>query len=84
MSKVNNPVNGIHYEAVSGLFIQSDPLTTPQAHPPAFGLKSRTSSTYWSDFVEHIKDLQQSTPEGVRYIVCWLARHGQGWHNLGS
>ncbi|CAE6520537.1 unnamed protein product [Rhizoctonia solani] len=82
MSKVGNFAQRIRYETVTGFFIQSDGPATPQAHPPAFGLASRTSSTYWKEFEASIKSLQQSAPKGVRYVVCWLARHGQGWHNV--
>ncbi|GAB1523137.1 Probable phosphoglycerate mutase pmu1 [Rhizoctonia solani] len=77
--EVDNNSQGIRYEAISGFFIQSDPSTDPQPHPPAFGLKSRTSATYWEDFEARIQKLQQSAPGNVRYVVCWLARHGQGW-----
>ncbi|ELU44200.1 histidine phosphatase superfamily domain-containing protein [Rhizoctonia solani AG-1 IA] len=76
---LDNNSQGIRYEAISGFFIQSDPSTDPQPHPPAFGLKSRTSATYWEDFEARIQKLQQSAPGNVRYVVCWLARHGQGW-----
>ncbi|CAE6434468.1 unnamed protein product [Rhizoctonia solani] len=83
MSEVSGLARQVRYEAVPGFFIQSDQSTGSQAHPPAFGLKLRASSTYWNDFQAQIKSLQQSAPEGVRYVVCWLARHGQGWHNVG-
>ncbi|CAE6452328.1 unnamed protein product [Rhizoctonia solani] len=82
MSEASELAQQVHYDTVSGFFIQSDGSTTPQAHPPAFGLKSRASSTYWGDFEASIKSLQRSAPKGVRYVVCWLARHGQGWHNV--
>ncbi|CAE6446951.1 unnamed protein product [Rhizoctonia solani] len=83
MSEVGNLSTQIHYESIPGFFIQSDRTAAPQAHPPAFGLKLSTSPTYWNDFKTRIEGLQQSAPKGVRYVVCWLARHGQGWHNVG-
>ncbi|QRV87688.1 hypothetical protein RhiJN_15706 [Ceratobasidium sp. AG-Ba] len=70
------------YEALSGFFVQSDPFSQPNPHPPAFGLKARTSPVYWSDFQARIKRLQTSAPSGTRYVVCWIARHGEGWHNV--
>ncbi|KAH7341403.1 phosphoglycerate mutase [Rhizoctonia solani] len=82
MSEVSSLAKQVSYEAIPGFFIQSDRTTAPQAHPPVFGLKSRTSPMYWNDFETRIKDLQKSAPKGVRYVVCWLARHGQGWHNV--
>ncbi|KAB5588328.1 phosphomutase PMU1 [Ceratobasidium theobromae] len=75
-------VSRIRYESVPGFFIQSDPSTVPSPHPPAFGLKACTSLTYWKDFEDRIGQLQQSAPRGTRYVVCWLGRHGQGWHNV--
>ncbi|CAE6436154.1 unnamed protein product [Rhizoctonia solani] len=83
MSEVGSLSKRIHYESIPGFFIQSDRTAAPQAHPPAFGLKLSTSPTYWNDFKTRIERLQQSAPKGVRYVVCWLARHGQGWHNVG-
>ncbi|CEL55770.1 putative phosphomutase PMU1 OS=Saccharomyces cerevisiae (strain ATCC 204508 / S288c) GN=PMU1 PE=1 SV=1 [Rhizoctonia solani AG-1 IB] len=82
MSDTSDLSQRISYENVPGFFIQSDSSTDPQAHLPTFGLKSRTSSTYWKDFEVKIKKLQESAPGKVRYVVCWLARHGQGWHNV--
>ncbi|KAG8744557.1 hypothetical protein FRC12_014773, partial [Ceratobasidium sp. 428] len=70
------------YESVPGLFVQSEPSSSPDPHPPAFGLKAHTSATYWADFQARIKRLQDSALPSTRYVVCWLARHGQGWHNV--
>jgi len=70
------------YEAVPGFFVQSEASPTPDPHPPAFGLKEHTSATYWGDFQAQIKNLQSLAPSSTRYVVCWIARHGQGWHNV--
>ncbi|KAF8599467.1 phosphoglycerate mutase-like protein [Ceratobasidium sp. AG-I] len=75
------------YEVVPGYFVQSDPNTDAAVvgpNPPAFGLEATGSATYWSDFKSSIANLQNNAPEGVRYAVCWLGRHGQGWHNVGE
>ncbi|KAG8725459.1 hypothetical protein FRC09_019187 [Ceratobasidium sp. 395] len=70
------------YESVPGLFVQSEPSSSPDPHPPAFGLKAHASATYWADFQARIKRLQGSALPSTRYVVCWLARHGQGWRKL--
>ncbi|KAF8734259.1 Phosphoglycerate mutase-like protein, partial [Rhizoctonia solani] len=78
--EVDNNSQGIRYEAISGFFIQSDPSTNPQPHPPAFGLKSRTSATYWEDFEARIQKLQQSAPDNVG-----VDRYGPiAWENKWS
>ncbi|CAE6489356.1 unnamed protein product [Rhizoctonia solani] len=80
------PPRRFHYEAIPGFYIQSEPPATlnPVRRPPAFGLKEHASPTRWKDFKDCIDLLQHSAPEDTRYIVCWLARHGQAWHNMGT
>ncbi|KAB5591992.1 GTPase-activating protein gyp1 [Ceratobasidium theobromae] len=66
---------------------ETDSTTDPAAvgpNPPAFGLKNTTSTTYWSDFKNSINKLQKEAPNGVKYVVCWFGRHGQGWHNVAE
>ncbi|CAE6383942.1 unnamed protein product [Rhizoctonia solani] len=75
---------GAKSRAVPGFFVQSEPptaLSLPK-RPPAFGLKEYESPTRWRDLKDRVDLLQKSAPEGTRYIVCWLARHGQAWHNV--
>ncbi|CAE6511129.1 unnamed protein product [Rhizoctonia solani] len=75
------------YEAITGLFVQSEPPTTlnlsRRLNLPAFGLKEHASPTRWRDLKGYVDLLRRSAPENTRYIVCWLARHGQAWHNMG-
>ncbi|KAF8605277.1 hypothetical protein BDV93DRAFT_521617 [Ceratobasidium sp. AG-I] len=79
-----NLAQTITYEALSGFFVQNDRSPSPNPHPPAFGLKNHTSATYWKDFKARIEKLQSSAPQSppTRYVVCWVARHGQGFHNV--
>ncbi|KAG9089799.1 hypothetical protein FS749_001052 [Ceratobasidium sp. UAMH 11750] len=75
------------YQVVPGYFIQTDDSTDPTVigpNPPAFGLIANTSKTYWSDFKASIVKLQREAPKGVKYVVCWFGRHGQGWHNVAE
>ncbi|KAJ1308980.1 hypothetical protein OPQ81_004662 [Rhizoctonia solani] len=74
------------YEAVPSFFVQSEAPATLNfpRRPLAFGLKEHASSTRWRDLKDRINLLQQSAPEGTRYIICWLARHGQAWHNMNA
>ncbi|CAE6505747.1 unnamed protein product [Rhizoctonia solani] len=78
------PPRRFQYEAIPGFFVQSEPPATlnPPRRPLAFGLKDHTSPTRWRDLRDHIDHLQQSAPDDTRYIICWLARHGQAWHNM--
>ncbi|KAL5636640.1 hypothetical protein ACGC1H_000559 [Rhizoctonia solani] len=79
------PLRRFQYEAILGFFVQSEPPTTylPR-RPPAFGLKEYASPTRWRDLKDRVDLLQRSAPEDTRYIVCWLARHGQAWHNCAT
>ncbi|KAH7343461.1 histidine phosphatase superfamily [Rhizoctonia solani] len=73
-------------KAIPGYFVQSEPPATlnPPRRPPAFGLKEHASPTRWKDLKDRIDLLQHSAPKNTRYIICWLARHGQAWHNMGT
>ncbi|QRV82814.1 histidine phosphatase family containing protein [Ceratobasidium sp. AG-Ba] len=72
-------------QALPGYFIHSDPDADPTQigpNPPAFGLSNQSSDAYWSDFKSELTRLQSEAPPGVKYAVCWLGRHGEGWHNV--
>ncbi|KAG9123019.1 hypothetical protein FRC07_000346 [Ceratobasidium sp. 392] len=75
------------YEVLSGYFVHYDPESDPTTvgpNPPAFGLKHQTSELYWAEFKNSIAKLQSEAPEGVKYVVCWFGRHGEGWHNIAD
>ncbi|CAE6411263.1 unnamed protein product [Rhizoctonia solani] len=74
------------YEAIPGIFVHSEPPATLSVSRPlsAFGLKEYASATRWRDMKDRIAHLQRLEPRDTRYIVCWLARHGQAWHNMNT
>ncbi|ODQ64472.1 putative phosphomutase [Nadsonia fulvescens var. elongata DSM 6958] len=70
------------FQTVSqGIFAQDDPNTDPSKFDftaNRFGLLLPT----WQDLKGHVKALQDSAEPNVSYKVLFLARHGQGFHNL--
>ncbi len=68
-------------------------LTRPQKKEH-FGLIDRsyptddtspsTTTTTWSRFTHYIKTLSASLPATQSIKVLFLARHGQGWHNVAE
>jgi broad specificity phosphatase PhoE len=68
------------YEAITGFFVQ-DALTTSTdigPTPDFFGLVSKS----WADFVDGIDKLCSKPSDTVSHKVLFLARHGQGTHNV--
>lgn len=66
----------------SGFFKQSDDETDDMTFlytNEDFGRKMP-----WPELVDAIKLLNQNSAENINYKVVFLARHGQGWHNIAS
>ncbi|KAK6460591.1 phosphomutase [Scheffersomyces coipomensis] len=38
----------------------------------------------WSTIIQEIKELNKNAPPNVSYKVLFLARHGEGWHNIAT
>jgi len=75
--------------SVSGFFIQDDLDQEPQPfhvyHPNAsFGLIHPHPADRWIQFQEKISHLQHHSPSHVKYKVIFIARHGQGFHNVAE
>ncbi|KAF8468813.1 phosphoglycerate mutase family protein [Kalaharituber pfeilii] len=45
---------------------------------------STTKKPRWREFIQAIKKLNKMTPDNVQYKVLFLARHGQGFHNVAE
>ncbi|KDQ16131.1 hypothetical protein BOTBODRAFT_65050 [Botryobasidium botryosum FD-172 SS1] len=74
------------YFTVPGFFIQDDPSTDPNTAgsiPPRFGLIDE-SPERWTTFQSKLDELNSQAAEGAKYKILFVARHGQGYHNLGS
>lgn len=46
--------------------------------PDRFGLLD-ASEDRWGKFAKHIQELNDAAPEGTRYKMFFLVRHGQGY-----
>lgn len=42
------------------------------------------SLTNWARFAQHVEKLNRNAATGTKYHVLYLARHGQGYHNLAE
>ncbi|CAK7890883.1 hypothetical protein CAAN1_01S00936 [[Candida] anglica] len=70
------------FEPVANFFKQTDESTDDMAFNYAtedFGIKSD-----WETLKEELKELNASSKYGEKYKLLFLARHGQGWHNVAS
>ena len=82
------------YTTVAGYFLQDDPATDPETFDYAttnLGLIARTYGTdsfsqgrnrsQWQRFADELRALNKAAPSGTRYVLAYIARHGEGWHN---
>lgn len=46
--------------------------------------EEKVRAEQWSSFSQHIQDLDDSSPATTRYKLLYLARHGQGVHNVAE
>lgn len=70
------------FSLVSGYFKQADDETDDMKFEyirEDFGRKK-----LWSDIRACLEKINAEAAESVRYKVLFLARHGQGWHNIAS
>ncbi|KAG9004068.1 hypothetical protein FRB90_011057 [Tulasnella sp. 427] len=75
----------ITYVAVPGFFKQDKSNADPDKIGPApnrFGLID-SHKHYWSTFEKKISKLNKKSDEDTSYKVLYLARHGEGFHNVG-
>ncbi|KAL1590322.1 hypothetical protein WHR41_01236 [Cladosporium halotolerans] len=84
------------YEAVTGYFMQDDPKTDPATFDYTkhnFGLIPRsypsppppsTPQTQWQLFAAHLAHLTATAPPATAYKLLYLARHGEGEHNVAE
>ncbi|GAA5994981.1 putative phosphomutase [Rhodotorula paludigena] len=75
-----------NYTSVEGYFVQSSPSFNSTDFDPltsSFGLIDRTPRR-WSSFRERVAQLNAQADEHTVYKVFYLARHGEGWHNVGE
>ncbi|KAF2215756.1 hypothetical protein CERZMDRAFT_34997 [Cercospora zeae-maydis SCOH1-5] len=91
------PAAIFQFEAVTDVFMQSQPGTDPSDFDNAkqnFGLINRkyptdqttvsAVSTDWQRFMRYVHYLQATTGEHITYKVLYLGRHGEGFHNVAE
>ncbi|BGP36724.1 putative phosphoglycerate mutase pmu1 [Rhodotorula kratochvilovae] len=75
-----------NYTVVQDFFHQSFPNFNSTAFDPltsSFGLLDRSTSR-WRSFRRAIQRLNDEADKHTAYKVFFLARHGEGWHNVGE
>ncbi|GAA5899462.1 uncharacterized protein JCM6883_005228 [Sporobolomyces salmoneus] len=81
LTRTITPTN---YTIVDGFFHQSSPTYNgSDPLPHSFGLID-TSKERWSRFQTEVDRLNEESDEHTSYKVFWVARHGQGWHNVAE
>ncbi|GAA5923036.1 putative phosphomutase [Sporobolomyces koalae] len=84
ITKVFTPTN---YTVVDGFFVQSSPNFNDTKEydllEHSFGLVD-SSHERWSRFQAAIDQLNERSDKHTAYKVFFLARHGQGWHNVAE
>ena len=68
------------FEPVHGFFKQSSSKTDDMLFnytEQNFGIEKS-----WDVLVQDLKEMNKNSPENVRYKLLFLARHGEGWHNV--
>ncbi|KAL9000536.1 MAG: hypothetical protein Q9169_000829 [Polycauliona sp. 2 TL-2023] len=89
---------GFNYSTVTGYFLQDDNSTVAEnfdfisknfglieKHYEAHGsLDSDDQTTPWQHFEQQVKRLQDEAEEGTVYKVLYMARHGEGAHNVAE
>ncbi|RLV94981.1 putative phosphoglycerate mutase [Spathaspora sp. JA1] len=68
------------FEIVPGIFKQSDPNTDETKFDYLKENFGKIGS--WDDIIEKLNHLNSSTKPNEQYKIMYLARHGQGFHNL--
>ncbi|KAI7940008.1 hypothetical protein MJO28_013660 [Puccinia striiformis f. sp. tritici] len=81
--------HSLQLSSISGFFIQdqlnSDPSQFHIYHPnSSFGLINNHSPDRWQTFKQQINHLIKNSPSDIRYKVFFIARHGQGFHNIAE
>jgi broad specificity phosphatase PhoE len=85
------------YETILGFFLQDDPATDPATFDYTkhnFGLVDRwypdsdvaenDNVSQWQRFKANLDHLNATAPAGTSYKLIYLARHGEGYHNVAE
>jgi broad specificity phosphatase PhoE len=75
-----------NYTVVRGLFRQTEPDFDPEGYDmlaDSFGLLDKGAHR-WRRFTEHITHLNKHADKSTTYKVIYIARHGEGYHNVAE
>ncbi|KAK6202514.1 phosphomutase [Scheffersomyces amazonensis] len=70
------------FETVPGFFVQADPEKDDLSFrytEENFGITKP-----WSEIIKEIDNLNKNSSDNIEYKVLFLARHGEGWHNIAT
>ncbi|KAI6821252.1 phosphoglycerate mutase-like protein [Hortaea werneckii] len=95
VNATNSTSGYIHYETVTGYFLQDEPYTDPETFDYTaynFGLMNRTYAdlglagnlTQWQKFEAQVQLLNNQAPLNTVYKVLFMGRHGEGFHNAAQ
>lgn len=88
----------IQYTTITGFFLQDDPTTDPrnfdyvvsnlglinQTYPTDPEYDPDLSKSSWQRFAYYIRHLNIQSPKTTTYRLLYLARHGEGFHNVAE
>ncbi|KAI1815948.1 phosphoglycerate mutase-like protein [Poronia punctata] len=88
----------VEYSTIPGFFLQDNPHTDPDTFDYTlrnFGLINRPYSTdgkfdphrnktQWQRFEHYVETLNAKAGKDTQYKVLFLARHGEGYHNIAE
>ena len=88
----------IKYTTITGLFLQDDPATDPrnfdyvtsnlglinQTYPTDPKYDPDLSKSPWQRLAYYIRHLNIQSPKTTTYRLLYLARHGEGFHNVAE
>ncbi|KAI7552515.1 phosphoglycerate mutase-like protein [Hortaea werneckii] len=95
VNATNSTSGYIHYETVTGYFLQDEPYTDPETFDYTaynFGLMNRTYAdlelagnlTQWQKFEAQVQLLNNQAPLNTVFKVLFMGRHGEGFHNAAQ
>ncbi|KAF2691780.1 phosphoglycerate mutase-like protein [Lentithecium fluviatile CBS 122367] len=92
------PKSHLNYTVIPGIFQQDDPATNAstfnftasnfglidRAYPSDSTCPNRKQSTQWQRLAHYISTLNSKAKKTDRYVLFFLGRHGEGYHNAAE
>jgi len=88
----------LRYSSIKDFFLQADPATDPtgfdyvssnmglieRSYPTDDSFDPHRQKSQWQRFEFYVKHLNANNPKGTSTKLLYLARHGQGFHNVAE